>query len=171
MKRHKTTSRSRRARSTRRPKTARKKAAPRRARKKAASRKTRTTRKAAAAKTRKTRRAARRKPPARKKTASARRRMPQRSGLGPSADRPRARLDESWHRGLGSEAAGQSGDLEAIPRGEDVDSESVEELLEEGQSFEAGIVSGVEEADAGDGEVHTHEVPEDDVPDEYRDRD
>ena len=46
------------------------------------------------------------------------------------------------------------------------DSESVDELLEEGNAFEADIVKGVE--DAGDeGEVHTHEVPEDDVPGEY----
>jgi hypothetical protein len=170
MKRRKTASRSRRSRSTRRPKTARKKAAPRRARK-TRPRKTALARKTAASKSRKPKRAARRKPAPRQKTASVHRRTPQRSGLGPSANRPRARLQESWHRGLGAEAAGQSGDLEEIPRAEDVDSESVEELLEEGQSFEAGIVSGVEKADAGDGEVHTHEVPEDDVPEEYRDRD
>ena len=44
----------------------------------------------------------------------------------------------------------------------------MDELLEEGESFEADAVKGVE--DAGDeGEVHTHEVPEDDVPDEYLD--
>jgi N utilization substance protein A len=49
-----------------------------------------------------------------------------------------------------------------------MDSESVEELLEEGQSFEAEAVSGVENAkDADQGEVRTHEVPEDDVPGEY----
>jgi len=48
-------------------------------------------------------------------------------------------------------------------------SESVDELLEEGNAFEADIVKGVE--DAGDeGEVHTHEVPEDDVPEEYLDK-
>jgi predicted transcriptional regulator len=89
---------------------------------------------------------------------------------GASAERPRARRDRAWRRGLGSEAAGQSGDTEAISRAESVDSESVEELLEEGQSWEAGIVSGVEKADEG-GEVRTHEVPEDDVPEEYRDED
>ncbi|HYX21642.1 MAG TPA: hypothetical protein VFA98_12430 [Thermoanaerobaculia bacterium] len=86
-----------------------------------------------------------------------------------SVERPRARLVQGWQRGLGGEAAGQSGDLEAIPRREDVDSESVEELLEEGQSWEAGIVSGVENADDETGEVRTREVPEDDVPEEYRD--
>jgi hypothetical protein len=72
-------------------------------------------------------------------------------------------------RGLGPNAGGQSGDIQGLPRGEDVDSESVEELAEEGQSFEAEVVSGVENArDADQGEVRTHEVPEDDVPDEYR---
>jgi hypothetical protein len=72
-------------------------------------------------------------------------------------------------RGLGPNSGGQSGDIQALPRDEDVDSESVEELSEEGQSFEAEVVSGVENApDADQGEVRTHEVPEDDVPDEYR---
>jgi N utilization substance protein A len=48
----------------------------------------------------------------------------------------------------------------------------VKDLVEEGQSFEAGIVSGVENApDADESEVHTHELPEDDVPPEYLDRD
>lgn len=75
-------------------------------------------------------------------------------------------------RGLGPNAGGQSGDIQALPRDEDVDSESVEELAEEGQAFEAEVVSGVENApDADQGEVRTHEVPEDDVPDEYRGRD
>jgi hypothetical protein len=72
-------------------------------------------------------------------------------------------------RGLGPNSGGQSGDIQALPRDEDVDSESVEELAEEGQAFEAEVVSGVENApDADQGEVRTREVPEDDVPDEYR---
>ena len=55
---------------------------------------------------------------------------------------------------------------------EDADSQSPEELLEEGQTFEAGIVSGVENApDPDQGEVRTHEVPQDDVPEEYDDKD
>ena len=46
----------------------------------------------------------------------------------------------------------------------------MDELLEEGNAFEAGVISGVEEADNSDQrEVHTHEVPEDDVPEEYLD--
>ena len=67
-------------------------------------------------------------------------------------------------------AAGQSGDLQGLSRRESADSESVDELLEEGNAFEADAVSGVEEADLADEkEVHTHEVPEDDVPGEYLD--
>jgi hypothetical protein len=65
-----------------------------------------------------------------------------------------------------------AGDLQGISIVEDVDSESADELLEEGQAFEAGIVSGVEEAgNAEESEVVTHEVPEDDVPKEYDDED
>jgi len=75
-------------------------------------------------------------------------------------------------RGMGSAAAGQSGDTEGISADEEADSESVEELLEEGQSFEAEIISGVEKAgNADDGGVRTHEVPENDVPEEYEDQD
>jgi len=51
-------------------------------------------------------------------------------------------------------------------------SESVEELLEEGQSFEAEAIGGVEDAPDPDvAEVHTKQVPEDDVPGEYLDQD
>ncbi|MGD0956588.1 MAG: hypothetical protein ABR953_07110 [Candidatus Acidiferrales bacterium] len=72
-------------------------------------------------------------------------------------------------RGLGQNAAGQSGDLQGLSRTEDVDSESVEELIEEGQSFEADVVSGVENApDADQGEVRTHGRPEDELPPEDR---
>jgi hypothetical protein len=53
---------------------------------------------------------------------------------------------------------------------ESADSESVDELLEEGNAFEAEVVSGVEDAgDSDEKEVHTHEVSEDDVPEEYLD--
>jgi hypothetical protein len=49
-----------------------------------------------------------------------------------------------------------------------LDSEEVAELLEEGQSFDAGIVSGIEDAPPADeGHIKTKEVPEDDVPLEY----
>jgi len=128
-------------------------------------------RKRPATKARRRKRAApKRRPVARKRrTAAPRKKTPGAAAAGASAERPRARLVTGWQRGLGGEAGGQSGDLEAIPRREDVDSESVEELLEEGQSWEAGIVSGVEHADDETGEVRTREVPEDDVPEEYRD--
>jgi hypothetical protein len=55
---------------------------------------------------------------------------------------------------------------------ESADSESVDELIEEGNSFEAGVVSGVEDAgERGTREVRTREVAEDDVPEEYLDKD
>ncbi len=74
--------------------------------------------------------------------------------------------------GLGPEAGGQSGDIEGLSEDEIADSESVEELVEEGQAFEAGIISGVENApDADQGEVRTRQVPVDDVPQEYLDED
>ncbi len=66
----------------------------------------------------------------------------------------------------------QSGDLQGLSRSEAADSESVDELVEEGNAFEADVVAGVESADnADEKEVRTHEVPEDDVPGEYLDND
>jgi hypothetical protein len=71
-------------------------------------------------------------------------------------------------RGLGPGAGGQSGDIQGLSRKESADSESVEELTEEGQDYEAEVVSGVQNArDPDQGEVTTKEVPEDDVPTEY----
>ena len=75
-------------------------------------------------------------------------------------------------RGLGARSGGQSGDTQGLSASPEVDAESVEELLEEGQSFEAEVLNGIERAsDADEGEVRTHEVPEDDVPEEYREKD
>jgi hypothetical protein len=66
----------------------------------------------------------------------------------------------------------ESGDLEGLSNIESADSESVDELLEEGNSFEAGVVAGVEDSRNREGqEVRTREVPEDDVPGEYLDPD
>jgi len=74
-------------------------------------------------------------------------------------------------RGLGAGRAGQSGDLQGLSGTERADSESLVELLEEGNAFEAEVVKGVQDAgDADEGEVVTHEVPEDDIPPEYRDK-
>src|SRR5690348_15947394 len=71
---------------------------------------------------------------------------------------------------LGSDSAGQSGDIQQLPSVRDADSESVEELAEEGNAFEANAVSGVDNAKDPDiSEVKTREVPEDDVPQEYLD--
>jgi len=69
-------------------------------------------------------------------------------------------------------SAGQSGDLQQLSDAAAADSESVEELVEEGNAFEADAVQGVEDAKPPDvSEVKTREVPEDDVPAEYLDND
>ena len=71
-------------------------------------------------------------------------------------------------KGMGPGSAGQSGDTQGLSDVAEAGSESVEELVEEGQSFEAEVIGGVEDApDADVAEVHTKEVPEDDVPSEY----
>jgi hypothetical protein len=70
--------------------------------------------------------------------------------------------------GLGPDSAGQSGDTQGLSDVAEADSESVEELVEDGQSFEAEAISGVEDASDPDvAEVHTKQVPEGDVPSEY----
>jgi DNA-nicking Smr family endonuclease len=96
-----------------------------------------------------------------KKVVATRRRTPARQGVSaPAFSRERT----------GSQSGELSGDLQGLSNREAADSESVDELLEEGNAFEADAVSGVEAADdADEHEVHTHEVPEDDVPGEYID--
>jgi hypothetical protein len=85
---------------------------------------------------------------------AARRSSPPSSGLNEA--RPMA-------KGPGAGSAGQSGDLEGLSDVESADSESVEELVEEGQDFEAELVNAVENApDPDQGELTT-EVPEDDL--------
>jgi hypothetical protein len=72
----------------------------------------------------------------------------------------------------GPDSAGQSGDTQGLSDIADADSESVRELLEEGQSFEAEAVMGVENVpDADVSEIHLKQVREDDVPQEYLDQD
>ena len=72
---------------------------------------------------------------------------------------------------LRERSGGQSGDLQGLSNIEGADSESVSELIEEGNAFEADAVAGVEHAGETDQkEVRTHEVPQDDVPGEYRDK-
>ena len=75
-------------------------------------------------------------------------------------------------KGLGAIGGGQSGDMQGISARVGADSESVAELLEEGQTLEAEAVAGVENApDPDQGEVRTRQFPEDDVPEEYREQD
>jgi hypothetical protein len=91
-------------------------------------------------------------------------------------DRPQGKSQAAYTAGSSRSRRGefsgrQSGDLQGLLRAEQADSESVDELLEEGNPFEADVVKGVEDADdADEREVHTREVPEDDVPDEYFDK-
>ena len=81
-------------------------------------------------------------------------------------DRLRTPADE--HEELETRSGGQSGSLQGLSNVSKADSETVDELLEEGNAFEAGVIKGVEDApDADQGEVRTHEVSEDDVPEEY----
>ena len=73
--------------------------------------------------------------------------------------------------GLGANSGGQSGDLQGLSNVAGADSESVDELLEEGNAFEAEAVKGVQDAgDAEERQVRTHEVPQDEVPGEYRNK-
>lgn len=114
-----------------------------------------------------------------KKTAVGRRSTRKASGKKvTSKKKPRTRLRKTRKQGredllfkqrsVQPRSGTQSGDLQGLRDTEDADSESVDELLEEGNAFEAGVVAGVEEADDDQTrEVHTHEVPEDDVPEEY----
>ena|ERR1700691_2959681 len=96
-----------------------------------------------------------------KRKAASKKRAPKRGGRADSqfpVSRPESRF------------GGESGDLQGLSNVESADSESVDELLEEGNAFEADAVKGVEDAgDFDEREVHTHEVPEDDVPGEYLD--
>ena len=75
-------------------------------------------------------------------------------------------------KGVGPGSGGQSGDTQGLSDVAEAGSESVEELVEEGQSFEAEVIAGVEDApDADEGEVRSKQVPEDDVPSEYLEED
>lgn len=64
-------------------------------------------------------------------------------------------------KGGGPGSAGQSGDTQGLPAMAEAGSESVQELLEEGQYFEAEVLLGVETAKDPDiAEVQTHELPD-----------
>jgi hypothetical protein len=71
----------------------------------------------------------------------------------------RAQLDELGNDPgqVGPESAGQSGDNEGLSSVADATDASVEELADDDQALEAGIVEGVEDAaDHPERPVHTH---------------
>ena len=106
----------------------------------------------------------------RKKASKAQARRTKRS-VGAAAELKREFQSRDRRSGLRSSPQ-QSEDFEGLSRAEQADSESVDELVEEGNVFEAGAVAGVEQADDSDErEVHTNELPEDDVPEEYQNKD
>jgi len=71
----------------------------------------------------------------------------------------------------GAAAAGQSGDLQGLSGTEEADNESVRELIEEGQFYEASVVDGVENAPPADaGPLRIRKRPEDDLRPEYEDQ-
>ncbi len=73
--------------------------------------------------------------------------------------RNEAQLDELGNDPgqVGPESAGQSGDTQGLSDIEDASDESVDELAEEDQAVEAGIVEGVEDAaNHPERPVHTH---------------
>jgi hypothetical protein len=135
-----------------------------RRRKRVRAKKTTRKRTAALAKRTNRRKAVRGKKTARGRKAARRKRTSLRKRLAPNWAAPE-------EKGPGPETGGQSGDIQGLSGVARVDSESVAELAEEGQAFEAEVVSGVENApDADVAEVRTREIPEDDVPREYRER-
>lgn len=67
----------------------------------------------------------------------------------------------------GPGSAGQSGDTQGLPDVAEAGSKSVQELVEEGQYFEAEVLLGVETAEDPDiSEVQSSEVRGDDLPPE-----
>jgi len=102
-----------------------------------------------------------------------------RSGIEPSSGPESSSLDPKRSKILRVEEndpkvvkGRMSGDVQSLSAQELDDSESVEELVEEGQDLEGELVQGVENAPPADqGEVKTHAPaePDDEVP-EYKDR-
>src|SRR5579864_6089248 len=133
-------------------------------------------RKKAPARKKLAKKAAARKPVVKKKSVIKKKSSAKKKSAAKKATRRRAEvinpITPSGRRGLGPESGGQSGDTQGLSRRSYDDSESVEELMEEGQYMEAEAVSGVENApDADQGEVRTRQFPEDDVPEEYQNED
>ncbi|HTS62221.1 MAG TPA: hypothetical protein VMH28_09355 [Candidatus Acidoferrales bacterium] len=83
----------------------------------------------------------------------------------PAAPPPRQAPPET-----GPDSAGQSGDLQGLSGSEESENESVRELVEEGQFFEASVVEGVENVPPADsGPLRPRRRREDDLPPEYSD--
>jgi hypothetical protein len=133
-------------------------------------------RKTASARKKTVKKAVPKKPAAKKKPVAKKKSSAKKKPVAKKATRRRAEvinpITPSGRRGLGAASGGQSGDTQGLSRRSYDDSESVEELMEEGQYMEAEAVSGVENApDADQGEVRTRQFPEDDVPEEYQNED
>jgi len=72
---------------------------------------------------------------------------------------------EERPKGTGPTSAGQSGDTQGLSDIAETNSESVTELVEEGQFLEAELVRGMEESSAGEPkELRTRQLPPDSVP-------
>lgn len=106
--------------------------------------------------------------PAKKKTAKRKVVARKRGAASTPTRKNQKRTRASARPTLKGDSGAESGDLQGLGTIAEADSESAEELLEEGNAFEAGVVEGVEEAgDEPEREVHTRQVREDDVPEEY----
>jgi hypothetical protein len=94
------------------------------------------------------------------------------SGSESSTLNPRGRLivETEEEAVPGVHKGNMSGDLQGLSTTAYDDSESVSELIEEGQDLEAELIEGVEDApEADQGDVRVHKAPQKDVPD-YKDR-
>lgn len=82
------------------------------------------------------------------------------------------RKNKSTPKGVGLISGDHAGDDQGLPSIPEADSESVKELVDEGQPFEASAIDGVEDTPEPEvSEVRTRQVPEDDVPPEYLEQD
>ncbi len=93
----------------------------------------------------------------------------QRPGKAKARRRVQTDADVTEDQAIDSGEPTQSGDTQGLSGVADANFESVKELAEEGQYLEAEVVDSVENAPGADsGPVKTKEVPENDVPPEYR---
>lgn len=80
-------------------------------------------------------------------------------------------IEKPNQKGLGPDSAGQSGDTQGLSDIAESSSESVVELIEEGQFIEAGILEGIEGSSIGDPvPLRPKQFPIDDFPLEYQDK-